>query len=91
MERIESLAHDQGWIDKNAINPTDSDWPESEYDKQDFDNPHDAIIQQIGGALGGARMIGGGLSGDDIRTRLRTIWKIAKWADDHGFEELYAT
>lgn len=91
MERIETLAHDEGWIDKHAIKPTDSDWPEAEYDKQDFDNPNDAIVQQIGGALGGARMISGGLSGKDIRKRLRTIWKIAKWAVDNGFEELYAT
>lgn len=89
LERIEALAKDQGWIDKHAINPTDSDWPEDERDEQDFENPHDEFMKQIAGGLGGPRMIGSGLSGDDIRHRIRIIWQIAKWAKEHGYKELY--
>lgn len=90
MERIESLAHDKGWIDKNKINPTDSGIPDAEQDgNTDLENPHMDIVNQLGSQLGGARMIGGGLSGDDIRMRLGLIWNVAKWAHEHGFEKLY--
>jgi hypothetical protein len=91
MERIQALAQDQGWIDKNTIQPTDSAWPKAEYDPEDIENPHLDLVKQIGDKLGGARMIGGGLSGDKIRYRLGEIWEIAKWADDHGFEDLYVS
>lgn len=92
IERIESLAHDQGWVDKNIIKPSDSDWPEAERDTEvepDEENPHDDVIKQVGAGLGGARMIGGGQSADTIRYRLREVWVVAKWAIDHGFEDLY--
>ena len=89
MERIESLTHDKGWIDKNKIHPTDSDWPKSEYDQQNVENPHLDIVNQLGKQLGGPRMIGGGLSGDDIRMRIGLIWNVAKWAVEHRHEDLY--
>lgn len=74
MERIESLAHDKGWIDKNKINPTDSGIPDAEQDgNADLENPHMDIVNQLGSQLGGARVIGGGLDGDDIRRRLGLI------------------
>ena len=89
MQRIETLAHDQGWIEKNIIKPEDSDWPEAERDENDPDeNPHLGIGKQLGNKLGGARMIMGGLNADDIRIRLREIWKVAKWAVDHGYNKL---
>ncbi len=87
MERIESLAHDKGWIDKNKINPTDSARGDKPFDDPDIENPHFDIVNQLG--AGGARMIGGGLSGDDIRMRLGLIWNFAKWAVDHGYQDLY--
>jgi hypothetical protein len=90
MERIESLAHDKGWIDKNKINPTDSGIPDAEQDgNADLENPHMDIVNQLGNQLGGARIIGGGLSGGDIRRRLGLIWNVAKWAHERGFEKLY--
>lgn len=92
MERIETLAHDKSWIDKNKINPTDSGIPDAEQDNNDdVENPHMDIVNQLGSQLGGARMIGGGLSGESIRGRLGEIWALAKWADDHGFEDLYVS
>ena len=88
MERIETLVkNDPSWIDKNTIKPTDSHWPKAEQDPQDVENPHMDIVNQLG--AGGARMIGGGVSRDQIRERLHDIYLIAQWADDHGFEDLY--
>ena len=88
LERINSLRHDQDWIDKHGINPTDSHWPEAERgEKQDFENPHDAFADQLG--AGGARFISGGLSGDDIRGRLMTIYQIAHWAKKNNYKEMY--
>jgi hypothetical protein len=79
IERIEVLAHDEGWIGKNVIKPMDSDWPKAERDDQDTEeNPHLGIVNQIGDKLGGARMIMNGLDEDDIKFRLREIWKVAK-------------
>lgn len=90
MQRIDSLANDTGWIDKNKINPHDSGIPDAEQDlNTDLENPHMDIVKQLG--AGGARMIGGGLSGDDIRYRLARIYGVAKWAVDHGFEKIYVS
>lgn len=90
MERIETLANDPGWIDKNKINPTDTGIPDAEQDgNPDLENPHMDIVNQLGNALGGPRMIGGGISGERIRDVLHEVYLIAQWADDHGFEDLY--
>jgi hypothetical protein len=90
IERINTLSHDLGWIDKHQIGKTDSDWPKAERDEpEDFENPHDDIIKKFGDEMGGARMIGYGLEAERIKEILREIWTIAKWAKDHGFEELY--
>lgn len=91
IERIEVLAHDKSWIDKNIIKPTDSDWPEAERDTEDpVENPHLDMMGKITGQLGsgGARIIGGGLNTDDIKFRLREIWKVAKWAVDNGYKTI---
>jgi len=89
MERIESLTHDKSWIDKNKIHPTDSVFRSLPFDDDEMENPHLDIINQLGRQLGGPRMIGGGLSGDDIRMRIGLIWNVAKWAVEHGHEDLY--
>ena len=90
MERIESLTHDKSWIDKNKINPTDSNLGNKPFDNPDIENPHLDVVNQIGKELGNStRIIGGGLSADDIRKRVGLIWDVAKWADDHGFEDIY--
>lgn len=92
MERIEVLAHDSGWIDKHVIKPTDSDWPEAERGEDEkFENPHMDVIDKItgGGKPGGPRVLSPGLDSDGIRFRLREIWKIAKWAVDHGKDKIF--
>ncbi len=89
MERIETLAHDKGWIDKNIIKRTDSDWPQAERDTEEpVENPHLGVMDKIGNQMGGARMIGMGLDSEGIEQRLQAIWKIAKWAVDHGHKTI---
>lgn len=87
-DRIELiLKHDPDWVDSNKINKTDSAWPKAERDvPQDFDNPHDMVSKDI---FKGARVIGGGLSGDDIKERLYEILEIAEWAIKHNKQKMY--
>ena len=98
IDRINAINGDKDWVSQNIRKPTDSkndqsDTPESgedwkqETEPEDSDNPHDAIIKQLG--QGGARMIGGGLNSDAIHERLSKIMEIALWAKKHGFEEMY--
>ena len=93
MERIETvLKHDRSWIDKNVIKRTDSDWPEAERDTEEpIENPHLDIMGKIGNQLGagGARVVGMGLDSEGIEFRLQLIWKVAKWAVDHGHNKIY--
>lgn len=91
LERIKTLAHDQGWIDQNTIKSTDSNWPDAERDTQDVENPHLDMINKAfgGGGKEGPRIIGGGLDADRIKSRLAEIAKIAKWAIDHGHSKIY--
>lgn len=93
MERIETvLKHDKSWIEKNVIKRTDSDWPAAERDTEEpVENPHLDMMNQIGNQLGdegGARIIGGGLDAEGIEYRLQLIWKVAKWAADHGYKKI---
>ncbi len=92
MERIETiLKHDKSWIDKNVIKRTDSDWPKAERDTEEpVENPHLDIMNKITGDLGagGARIIGMGLDAEGIEFRLQAIWKVAKWAVDHGHNKI---
>ena len=97
-QRIESLNHDKGWVDKlqrptttHKFKPPESgeEWKEEPEDEipSDEENPHDALVNQIGKGLGGT-VISMGLSSDDIWTRLQVIYKIATWAIDHGFSKI---
>ena len=99
IDRINAINGDKDWVSQNIRKPTDSkndqsDTPESgedwkqETEPADSDNPHDAIIKQIGKGLR-ARMIGGGLNSDAIHERLSKIMEIALWAKKHGFEIIY--
>jgi len=90
IERIQTLiAHDKGWIDKNTINRTDSRWPKAERDDQDIENPHIDVINKLGQNLGGATIIGMGLSSEDIKRKLSGILEVARWAVKNGYEDLY--
>ena len=100
-DRIEALKHDKDWVKKFTMKPFDShakepelpgdEWKHADDTKPDEDspehNPHMDIVNKIGGGLG-ARMIGGGLSEDDIINRLNYIWMIADWAVQHGFKKI---
>jgi hypothetical protein len=89
-QRVEAiLKHDPDWIEKHQINKIDSSWPEAERDEpQNFENPHDDVINNIFGS-DGAKVISMGLNSDDIKNRLYKIWDIADWAINHNKTELY--
>lgn len=99
-DRIESLKGDKDWLKKYTMKSFDTkmepelpgdEWKHADDTKPDTDdpsyNPHMNIINQIGGGLG-ARVIGGGLSEDDILKRLNYIWGIADWAVKHGHKKI---
>jgi len=98
IQRIEMLRqHDPDWVKKNVIKPKDTKTqpkpePGDEWKQEPeppSENPHDDIIKQIGQGLGGARMIDPGLDFVQLWSRLNSLQKLARWAKEHGFNEMY--
>jgi hypothetical protein len=102
IQRINSLAHDKEWVAKN-VRPTTVIKPEhppddegDEWKKEeepppkedDEESPHDKVAKQLMGQLGGTHYMMG-LDEEGIWDRLHSIYKIAQWAVQHGYKQIY--
>jgi hypothetical protein len=101
-QRIDMALNDKGWISKHQlpdkiINPQllpsqGEEWKDSTEDAtdDDFENPHNAWLQSLGNQMG-TTLHSFGMSEEDIKLRLKEIWKFADWAVKNGFQEIYVT
>jgi len=102
IQRIDSLAHDKEWVTKHvrpsAVIKTKpppgkgDEWKAEEPptipgEEDDPDNPNTKVMKDLMSQMGGTHYFMG-LSEEGIWDRLHTIYKIAKWAVEHGYKKI---